>query len=105
MSICDLRLNTGKDGTTEFGNLKSNSFYRRVPPGEHDLTSSDGDPGTNGVISKTRCGVRIKRVSSTLQPSVGAHLLNQQFLLTPRLQAGGKSQHEIKAYRAQVSPS
>jgi len=32
-----------------------------------------------------------------LQASVGAHLLNQQFLLTPRLQAGGKSQCEVKA--------
>jgi len=32
--------------------LNRNSFYRRVPPGERDLTSSDGDPGTNGVISK-----------------------------------------------------
>jgi hypothetical protein len=31
-------------------------LLRRVPPGERDLTSSDGDPGTNGVISKTRCG-------------------------------------------------
>src|ERR1051325_3669656 len=29
---------------------------RRVPPGECGFTSSDGDPGTNGVISKTRGG-------------------------------------------------
>src|SRR5437870_5186948 len=34
--------------------------YRRVPPGECGLASSDGDPGTNGVISKTRCGARNK---------------------------------------------
>ena len=26
--------------------------YRRVPPGECGFTSSDGDPGTNGVITK-----------------------------------------------------
>jgi len=45
-----------KTGQPKFGNLKSNSFYHRVSPGERDLTSSDGDPGTNGVISKTRCG-------------------------------------------------
>jgi hypothetical protein len=31
-------------------------LLRRVPPGERDLASSDGDPGTNGAISKTRCG-------------------------------------------------
>jgi hypothetical protein len=30
--------------------------FHRVPPGECGFTSSDGDPGTNGVISKTRCG-------------------------------------------------
>jgi hypothetical protein len=77
--------------------LNRNSFYRRVPPGERDLTSSDGDPGTNGVISKLAAKVRIKRVSGTLQASVCAHPLNQQFLLTPRLQAGGKSQREVKA--------
>jgi len=35
-------------------------LLRRVPPGERDLTSSDGDPGTNGVISKTRCGAKNK---------------------------------------------
>jgi hypothetical protein len=29
---------------------------RRVSPGECGFTSSDGIPGTNGVISKTRCG-------------------------------------------------
>src|SRR5207244_3129611 len=29
---------------------------RRVPPGECGFTSSDGNPGTNGVISKARCG-------------------------------------------------
>src|SRR6202043_4293428 len=29
---------------------------RRVSPGECGFTSSDGDPGTNGATSKTRCG-------------------------------------------------
>src|SRR5207248_9414698 len=33
---------------------------RRVSPGECGLASSDGDPGTNGVISKTRCEARNK---------------------------------------------
>src|SRR6476660_3806123 len=57
MSICDLRLNTGKRPDNRNSEiLNRNSFYRRVPPGEYSLTSSDGDPGTNGVISKTRCG-------------------------------------------------
>src|ERR687887_1363743 len=37
---------------------------RRVPPGEYGFTSSDGDPGTNGVISKTRCGAWNKENSS-----------------------------------------
>jgi hypothetical protein len=31
-------------------------LFRRVPPGECGFTSSDGDPGTNGVTLKTRCG-------------------------------------------------
>jgi len=47
-------------------NLKS-KFHRRVSPGERDLTSSNGDPGTNGVISKTRCEVGIKTKSAILQ--------------------------------------
>src|SRR5947207_8109047 len=29
---------------------------RRVTPDECGFTSSDGDPGTNGATSKTRCG-------------------------------------------------
>src|SRR5213593_1669112 len=41
--------------------LNRNSFCRRVPPGECGLASSDGDPGTNGTISKTRCGASNKR--------------------------------------------
>jgi len=38
--------------------LRSRFFLsdRRVPPGECGSTSSDGNPGTNGVIYKTRCG-------------------------------------------------
>jgi hypothetical protein len=28
----------------------------RVPPGECGFASSDGNPGTNGVVTKTRCG-------------------------------------------------
>jgi hypothetical protein len=45
-------------GTASFCLLTSSFQKRRVPPGECGFTSSDGDPGTNGVISKTRCGVR-----------------------------------------------
>jgi hypothetical protein len=29
---------------------------RRVPPGEYGFASSDGNPGTNGAIFKTRGG-------------------------------------------------
>src|SRR5437763_14849050 len=32
------------------------SSKHRVTPDECGLTSSDGDPGTNGATSKTRCG-------------------------------------------------
>src|SRR5215471_12331662 len=45
-------------------------LLRRVPPGERDLTSSDGDPGTNGVISKTRCELGIKTKFAILQAPV-----------------------------------
>ena len=31
-------------------------LLRRVSPGEYSFASSDGNPGTNGEISKTRCG-------------------------------------------------
>jgi hypothetical protein len=92
MSICDLRLNTGKGPDNRNSEiLNRNSFYRRVPPGERDLTSSDGDPGTNGVISKTRCGGVNKAWIRHFASSVAAHRLNQQLLLTPRFQAGGKA--------------
>src|SRR6267143_53180 len=37
----------------------------RVSPGECGLTSSDGDPGTNGVILKTRCGAWNKEHQGT----------------------------------------
>jgi len=40
---------------------------RRVPPGECGFPSSDGDPGTNGATSKTRCGCTIKTKSEALQ--------------------------------------
>src|SRR5204862_3661183 len=42
---------------SDFRYLLSGIPHRRVSPGECGFTSSDGDPGTNGVISKTRCGV------------------------------------------------
>ena len=38
-------------------NLLITEFLHRVSPGECSFTSSDGNPGTNGVILKTRCGV------------------------------------------------
>jgi len=63
--------------------LNRNSFYHRVPPGERDLTSSDGDPGTNGVISKTRCGGLNKAWIDYFASPVDAYLLNQQSSLTP----------------------
>src|SRR5258708_40251409 len=105
MSICDLRLNTGKDGTTEFGNLKSKFLLSPGSPWRARPHIQRRRPRDQRRNFKNSLRVRIKRVSSTLQPSVGAHLLNHQFLLTSPLQAGGKSQHEVKAYRAQVSPS
>jgi hypothetical protein len=69
--------------------LNRNSFYHRVPPGERDLTSSDGDPGTNGVISKTRCGGLNKAWIEHFASPVDA-LLNQQFSLTPVFRPVGK---------------
>src|ERR1043166_2111142 len=40
---------------------------RRVPPGECGFTSGDGDPGTNGVITKLAAERRIKAKSANLQ--------------------------------------
>src|SRR5690349_19038682 len=47
---------------------------RRVPPGECGLASSDGDPGTNGVISKLAAELEIKTIRAVLQgaSSVGS---------------------------------
>jgi hypothetical protein len=42
----------------------------RVSPGECGLASSDGDPGTNGVISKLAAEIGIKAISTTLQAQV-----------------------------------
>ena len=39
----------------------------RVPPGECGFTSSDGDPGTNGVITKLAVEREIKARSAILQ--------------------------------------
>ena len=47
---------------------------RRVPPGECGFTSSAGDPGTNGVISKIAAELGIK-----------ANLPNMQLLFLRRL--------------------
>src|SRR5204862_7677913 len=46
-----------------------NSF-RRVSPGECGLTSSDGDPGTNGVITKLAPELGIKPKSAILQGAI-----------------------------------
>jgi hypothetical protein len=40
---------------------------RRVPPGECGLASSDGDPGTNGAITKLAAECRIKSIAAILQ--------------------------------------
>ena len=44
---------------------------RRVPPGEYGFTSSDGDPGTNGVITKLAAELGIKAKSAFLQAGYG----------------------------------
>src|SRR5262249_18156418 len=56
--ICDLRQErrVGDSLNNRKSTILNLQLVRRVPPGECSLTSSDGDPGTNGVISKTRCG-------------------------------------------------
>jgi len=54
--------------------LRSRFFLsdRRVPPGECGFTSSDGDPGTNGVITKLAAEDGIKAKSAILQaPNAG----------------------------------
>jgi hypothetical protein len=87
--------------------LNRNSFYRRVPPGERDLTSSDGDPGTNGVTSKTRCEGQNKACIEHFA-SIGWVRTSTS---SSYLQSVGKSQREVKAlkngwsYRAQVTPA
>jgi len=63
--------------------LNRSSLYHRVPPGERDLTSSDGDPGTNGVISKTRCGGWIKLGSGILQAAAWLSTALTFISLTP----------------------
>ncbi len=42
----------------------------RVPPGECGFTSSDGDPGTNGVITRLATKPRIKAKSAILQADI-----------------------------------
>src|SRR5438046_9038995 len=86
MSIFDWRLKTGEWPNNRNSKiLNRNSFCRRVPPGECGLASSNGDPGTNGVISKTRCGTpnkdQIRNFASgtlRLQPP----LLSEEVLLS-----------------------
>jgi len=70
--IVDLRWERSVRDSLKIENLrlKSDYFYRRVSPGERDLTSSDGDPGTNGVISKLAAEGWIKRGSAHLQAAV-----------------------------------
>ena len=43
---------------------------RRVPPGECGFTSSDGDPGTNGVITRLAAEGGIKAKSAILQAGI-----------------------------------
>jgi hypothetical protein len=54
--------------------LRSYFFHsdRRVPPGECGFTSSDGDPGTNGVITKLAAELGIKAKSTILQVVVSS---------------------------------
>jgi hypothetical protein len=51
--------------------LNRNSFWRRVSPGEYGLASSDGSPGTNGVITKLAAERPIKSNSALLQEGFG----------------------------------
>src|SRR6266576_5612454 len=54
-------------GAIEIRNLKSKFLPCRVSPGECGFTSSDGDPGTNGVTSKTRCGRPMNTMTHEMQ--------------------------------------
>jgi hypothetical protein len=47
--------------------IENLQFHRRVPPGECGLASSDGDPGTNGVITKLAAEYAIKSDCALLQ--------------------------------------
>src|SRR5438067_1409431 len=57
--------------TSSFWILTSSFLRRRVPPGECGFTSSDGNPGTNGVISKTRGGAWNKEDSADFASAFG----------------------------------
>src|SRR6266702_655115 len=50
--------------------LHCSMLLRRVSPGECGFTSSDGDPGTNGATSKTRCGREMNTSVRTLQAPI-----------------------------------
>jgi hypothetical protein len=57
------------EASRHFVLLRSYFFLsdRRVPPGECGFTSSDRDPGTNGVITKLAAERGIKAKSAILQ--------------------------------------
>src|SRR3954454_4571935 len=59
--------------------LSRNSSKRRVTPDECGFASSDGNPGTNGATSKTRCGTGI----NTSTPALQAPILPSQFPQSP----------------------
>ena len=47
--------------------LHCSNLQHRVTPDECGLTSSDGNPGTNGATSKTRCGTGMNTGARPLQ--------------------------------------
>src|SRR3954465_12027614 len=56
--------------------LTSSFPKHRVTPDECGFASSDGNPGTNGATSKTRCGTRI----NTTVPALQARICPPNFL-------------------------
>src|SRR5438094_3611971 len=71
MSICDLRLNTGRDGTTEFGNLKSKFLLSPGSPWRVRPRIQRRRPRDQRRNFKTRCGLGINTKAAILQTAYG----------------------------------
>jgi hypothetical protein len=74
-------------------NVKS-AFLHRVPPGECGFTSSNGNPGTYGAVSKLATKFGIKTILPNLQTRTSNSLEEQGFYINTGLQAGaGDTRH------------